>query len=1254
MLITKTADYRIFFDDVRVDPFVVSWNTSLGLNAGEAQANVTMYKSKELLDWKSYLTQVRIFAKNVFSGKYTMVFEGEITDRNWDDRRSDSGKVTFNVQGFFHWLQTPIPMQISSEDKMREFTEFEYKARGIDPNSVRSSIIQLSDIKMVSKNIQQIIAELLKQMNNGYYAQVKDNSSFGWADLENRFLVFSEIDPSFRDVGFLNAVKLINNTQINTFYVYLNEILMEMMLEFFQSRDGSLVIKNAFWGDDILKNHIIDESVVDGINGFNGWSKEPTRVLAYGGVSDLTKQGEQNGQDLSFIRSLQQPVYLQLSDPEFQDIPYSPASSNLLDQGIDVNALYDSIDDFFISSTWFDNVSNTYPITSPFTGNKPRKDLPSKKGHKGTDYGIPHGTPLYNLGTNGYVQRIDYQEKGAGHYVVVRQSIGGNTYDFKYFHLSKIFVKVGDALTAGQLIANSGGDNKKDPKNQGGASTGAHLHLEIWDVATNSPLNPVDFLSTIRRAATLDSAYSTSPNSSTYSTENRSKVAAIAEFNSTIKQAAENLNIDLELAKAYLAVMYSTSTLSERDKKTKFNSRIQLEALLQSLLDVYDTILKSPRNLSNTLKKILSASDAQKITSIFESLKSEKKSYAQTGSFYSPYATTDKVDSGKKYNVNNDPNLGLIKEMIELSKVQNLETSWIEFEATAYVADCPGCTGITKTGLDVRDRTKDHRVIAVDPSVIPLYSTVEVKTIDGVSGVYRALDIGGAIKGRRIDILMNKYEDAINFGRRKVQVRVLRFKDNKSNEVKGVDPRVTNELKHSIPSNFARYTSNFVQNPGGIDPNLLLVMADYLEWRNYYESETHIGLTGFNKTLLAEINNDLIEDGNSPINIKDPSQAIYYTSLILKNYIEQLGNKLTLALAAFYMGSVNKLKGIIETVKLQQDTQFALDKQQSLNSFEDQLRSKPIYELCKMAIEREEPASTGYVDAIINNYLKVMESDYIVNDPITSASYQGFMTSVASLPSIDNNVNTNPASKIVITEEERMYKLNLRIVQQSLLRFDSRAFNTSINAYNPVKAMVEKYAKYMMKVFRAQCHTLSVNMVTCLPFLNPGFNAWIEPTRTDVVGYITQVSHRGSYAQGCYTTVQLEYLRESHKFNDVARGIFIASDLLSVADFGETIKAVETDSWKKKIEDMHNNSKDLATDAFSASLLNELYVAAPKNNTLRFGNKEYTSDELEKQIDTLYANAPDIIVKRKAKIKEVIDACEAFFLQKLFLEHTRK
>jgi 3D (Asp-Asp-Asp) domain-containing protein/LysM repeat protein len=92
----------------------------------------------------------------------------------------------------------------------------------------------------------------------------------------------------------------------------------------------------------------------------------------------------------------------------------------------------------------------------------------------------------------------------------------------------------------------------------------------------------------------------------------------------------------------------------------------------------------------------------------------------------------------------------------------------ITVEATAYTASCEGCSGITKTGVNLKTNP-DAKVIAVDPSVIPLGSKVHVEGY----GYATAEDIGGAIKGNRIDVFIPTQNGALAWGRKDVKVTIL-------------------------------------------------------------------------------------------------------------------------------------------------------------------------------------------------------------------------------------------------------------------------------------------------------------------------------------------------------------------------------------------------------------------------------------------------------------------------------------------------
>lgn len=87
-------------------------------------------------------------------------------------------------------------------------------------------------------------------------------------------------------------------------------------------------------------------------------------------------------------------------------------------------------------------------------------------------------------------------------------------------------------------------------------------------------------------------------------------------------------------------------------------------------------------------------------------------------------------------------------------------------EATAYSTNQPSLSDYTYSGINLR---QNPNVVAVDPSVIPLGSTV---IIPGY-GAFVAGDTGSAIIGNRIDIHITDLNAAWAFGRQGMTVTVL-------------------------------------------------------------------------------------------------------------------------------------------------------------------------------------------------------------------------------------------------------------------------------------------------------------------------------------------------------------------------------------------------------------------------------------------------------------------------------------------------
>src|SRR5690625_2149033 len=115
---------------------------------------------------------------------------------------------------------------------------------------------------------------------------------------------------------------------------------------------------------------------------------------------------------------------------------------------------------------------------------------------------------------------------------------------------------------------------------------------------------------------------------------------------------------------------------------------------------------------------------------------------------------------------------GAVQEDVEEPLEQLSQQEICTFTATNYTAYCEGCSGITYNGTDVRNTIYKggYNVIAVDPNVIELGTVVTIEYNNGETIQAIADDIGGAINGNRIDILVQSKDEAYSKGVKEVKV----------------------------------------------------------------------------------------------------------------------------------------------------------------------------------------------------------------------------------------------------------------------------------------------------------------------------------------------------------------------------------------------------------------------------------------------------------------------------------------------------
>lgn len=191
------------------------------------------------------------------------------------------------------------------------------------------------------------------------------------------------------------------------------------------------------------------------------------------------------------------------------------------------------------------------------------------------------------------------------------------------------------------------------------------------------------------------------------------------------KKALQKSKTDLEAAKKEL----------EKSKQTLQNEK----QALQSKNNALDRELKKEKNRPRTVKAAPSSKSTTKVSAPKATAKATPKA--------APAAASKKVVT---------------------ASVQSTGKT-VSGSATAYNANCEGCSGITASGKRV-----GPGMVAM-ASWVPLGTKVRITcaSYPSINGVYTVEDRGGAIKGNKVDIFMSTHSQAIDFGRRDIKIEIL-------------------------------------------------------------------------------------------------------------------------------------------------------------------------------------------------------------------------------------------------------------------------------------------------------------------------------------------------------------------------------------------------------------------------------------------------------------------------------------------------
>lgn len=223
-----------------------------------------------------------------------------------------------------------------------------------------------------------------------------------------------------------------------------------------------------------------------------------------------------------------------------------------------------------------------------------------------------------------------------------------------------------------------------------------------------------------------------------------------------------------------LLLGYIYSLNQRHEKALEDNERLQ-EAYdsqtetLDKLSSDNDKLNEQVQQIHSEMEQVLKVnaelhSSYEELKSTNSNLKNQVEEYKKTNSTLSETLRKLKLEMNKSASARNTSS----NMNISVSRGKSVKGTTFNVVATAYTAYCKGCSGITATGINLRENS-NLKVIAVDPSIIPLGTKVYVEGY----GYAIAGDTGGAIKGYKVDLFMSSKSDAYDWGRRTVPITIL-------------------------------------------------------------------------------------------------------------------------------------------------------------------------------------------------------------------------------------------------------------------------------------------------------------------------------------------------------------------------------------------------------------------------------------------------------------------------------------------------
>lgn len=281
------ADYIIFFDDQHVQRFVTSFSTTVSAHGNVGEAFIEMVYAEAFMAIE-YMTDVKIFVKNIFNGRYKMVFDGQIHNRQISI--TPTGRhIVFTAYDYMYWLQKlPVPFMLGSTEKLQQNVVLSWIAKGINVEAV-ATVQSAGEMAFAGKNMKNTLEEIFNYIDKALpfsadYNSPDKNSIYRWVNIKDKIRILSDFDARLRDDSVLDL--FYKGSVVENTYVLLNGIVSGVGYEFYQDTDSIIKIKEPFWNDGIIKPLVVDSSIIIDLNENTNWDNNCTRVMVLGGIEE--------------------------------------------------------------------------------------------------------------------------------------------------------------------------------------------------------------------------------------------------------------------------------------------------------------------------------------------------------------------------------------------------------------------------------------------------------------------------------------------------------------------------------------------------------------------------------------------------------------------------------------------------------------------------------------------------------------------------------------------------------------------------------------------------------------------------------------------------------------------------------------------------------------------------------------------------------------------------------------------------------